>query len=91
VAVSTTQKVQLCVRVDPQIANLIDDQVAKAKNAGHRITKEKLVSDAITAVYQDSDGGVDLPVHRAIYTSEVDPSSTTALLDFVDRSESLGA
>jgi hypothetical protein len=81
--------VQLSLRVDQQVARLLDAKVVQARRAGRRVTKERLVSDAVLAAYPDPAGAGDdwLPVHRGEFTAEVDPRSTTALLDLVDGAE----
>jgi len=45
------KKVQLNVRVEPRVIELLDAQVEHARHAGHRVSKERLVSDAIMAAY----------------------------------------
>ncbi|MDR0416807.1 MAG: hypothetical protein LBH76_05745 [Propionibacteriaceae bacterium] len=80
-------KVQLSVRVDEQVARRLDAKVAQARQAGRRVTKERLVSDAIMAAYPDNAGDSWLPVHQAAFAVDVDPRSTTALLDLLDDLE----
>jgi len=81
----TTRKRMLNVRVDEQVMERLDEEIAQARRAGRKVTKERLVADAITRVYPGRD--TSLPVHQAEWVAPVDPRSTRALLDFLDDSE----
>ena len=78
-------KVQISVRLDRRVAELLDARVAQARRGGHRIAKEQLVSDAITAAYGDQRRRGWLPAHQGSWNPHVDPASTTALLDWLDE------
>ena len=88
VSASPMEKVQLSVRVSAQVAQLLDTEVAKASRNGQRITKERLVSDAIVATYSESfQDGDWLPVHHGEFKVQVDPRSNSALLDLLDADQ----
>ena len=48
-------KVQLSVRIEDHVMRLLDAEVARARLAGQKTTKERLASDAIIAAYSDHD------------------------------------
>lgn len=81
----TTAKRMLNVRVDEQVMTRLDEELTQARRTGKKVTKERLVVDAIMRVYPPVDEG--LPVHQAAWMAQIDPHSTTALLDFLDSAE----
>ena len=85
-----SDKVQLSVRVEDRVMGLLDAEVAQARSAGSKITKERLVSDAVTAAHGDHRPTRPhgwLPEHHATLLVDVDPCSSTALLDIQDNLE----
>jgi hypothetical protein len=82
-------KEQLNARVDRSVMRLLDRQLARERRAGRKVTKERLVADAIVAAYQEPTDADWLPVHRGVFTAELDPGSNSALLDFADQAEAL--
>ena len=84
-SVMTEEKRMLNVRVDEQVMRRLDDQLAQARRAGRKMTKERLVADAIMLAYPGRE--VALPVHEAVWAADIDPRSNTALLDLLDDIE----
>lgn len=82
---TSAPKVQLSVRVDENVVRRLDELVAQARRVGQRLTKERLVADAIMTAYPDS--AIDLPVHQGALLASLDPRSNTALLDFLDSTQ----
>ncbi|MCL2464368.1 MAG: hypothetical protein FWF28_04780 [Micrococcales bacterium] len=80
------EKVQISVRLERSVAQRLDRQIAQARRAGRRVTKEKLVADAIVLAFPEPESA-RLPVHRASWLATTDPRSTTALLDLLDEVE----
>jgi len=80
-------KTQLNVRVDRRAAELLDARVAQAKRAGRRISKEKLVSDAIIAAYGEAEHGW-LPVFECRWVAPPEAAtSNSVLLDWLEQTE----
>ena len=84
-SVPTAEKRMLNVRVDEQVMRRLDEELAQARRAGRKVTKERLVADAIMLAYPD--GADSLPVHQAVWKATTDPRSNTALLDLLDDLE----
>ena len=85
----TSEKRQLNVRVDRRAAELLEARVAQAKRAGRRVTKEKLVSDAIVAAYdQEHDDLIWLPVCHGTWNAPPEAAtSNAALWDWIEQVE----
>jgi hypothetical protein len=73
--------------VDPRVVKTLDAKVAEARRAGKRVTKERLVSDAVLTTYSDS--ATRLPEFSCEWVTDIDPYSNTALLDFLDGHEAI--
>ena len=82
----TVSKTQLNVRINPLVEQRLDDQIALAKRAGRRVTKEALVENAITATYPEQ-RAIRLPVHHATLMHGAGTMSNAELLDLADRLE----
>ena len=81
-------KKQLNVRVDRHAAELLDAQIARAKRAGRRVSKEKLVSDAIVAAYGGEPEHGWLPVFESRWVAPAETAtSNAAMLDWLERTE----
>jgi hypothetical protein len=82
----------LNVRVDDEVMRRLDAQVALSRREGRRVTKERLVSEAVLAAYPAS-GVVDsnfLPTHESTLLVDYDPRSNTSLLSALDEIEGEG-
>ena len=82
-------RTQISVRVDQHVVDLLNAKIAQEKRNGRRVTKEKLVTDAITAAYDQPEHGW-LPVSKSEWIAPVDLCSNAALLDFLDETETEG-
>ncbi len=81
----TQDRIQLNVRVDRQAADLLEIQIARARQEGRRVTKERLVSDAILSAYGDQPESDWLPVHHGTWNPPAEASrSNAALFDWLD-------
>ena len=82
-------KTQLSVRIDDGVITLLDAHIARSRQAGHRVTKEKLVEDAIRKAYPDplTHGANWLPTIDGKIVTHWDPRSNTGLLDMLDEFE----
>jgi len=84
----TGEKTMLNVRVTSEVMSRLDAKINQAKQSGRKVTKERLVSDAILSAYpaagEDSDW---LPFHESTWAADADPYSNAALLDFMDSTE----
>jgi len=86
--VLAADKAQLNVRVDRRAADLLNARVAQAKRKGQRISKEKLVSDAILATYGGEPDHGWLPVLGCRWVAPAGTaSSNAAMLDWLERTE----
>ena len=87
-SVMTSEKVMLNVRVSSEVMGRLDAKIEQAKRSGHRMTKERLVSDAILSAYPAAIQNTDwLPSHEATWVAGADPYCNAALLDFMDNAE----
>ncbi|MCL2317107.1 MAG: hypothetical protein FWC46_08510 [Actinomycetia bacterium] len=86
-------KVQLNVRVEPRVVGLLDARIAQARRSGRRVTKEQLVSDAITTAYEQEPKHGWLPVvHGGTWNAPPETlTSNAALLDWLDEQEAAQA
>ena len=84
----TRERVQISVRLDKRIADLLDAKVAHEKSIGHKVTKEKVVADAIVQTCGDEQPKHGwLPVMDGEWIAPIDLTSNVALLDFLDETE----
>lgn len=84
----TSGKVMLNVRVPIEVMGRLNAKVDQARRSGRKVTKERLVSDAIMSAYPAAEPDPDwLPSHEAAWVADIDPYSNVALLDFMDRTE----
>ena len=83
---STSEKTMLNVRVTSEVMSRLDARIDQARRSGRKVTKERLVSDAILATYPATDSDW-LPSHESIWAADADPYSNAALLDFMDGAE----
>ena len=77
--------VALNVRVPRTVMGLLDTRVEQERRANRRVTKEKLVADAIQARFAPSTDEW-LPTHEATL-APIDHLSNAALLDLLDELE----
>jgi len=82
----TGAKAQLNVRIDPRVGQCLDDQIALARQAGRRVTKDALVAHAITATYPEQHI-INLPVHHAAILHGAGTMSNAQLFDLADELE----
>jgi len=80
---SVAAKTQLNVRVDPWVSQRLDDQIALARQAGRRVTKETLVEHAIAAAYPEQ-RVINLPVHHATMLHGAGAMTNAELFDLAD-------
>jgi len=79
----TMPKTQLNVRVAPWVGRRLDDQIALARQAGRRVTKETLVEHAIAVAYPEQ-RVIDLPVHHAVMLGGAGAMTNAELFDLAD-------
>jgi hypothetical protein len=85
----TKPRTQLSVRVDQRVIDMLNDRIAREKRSGRRVTKEQLVSDAITGTYGDAEaehGWLPTLDSKFIGPPEI-LESNSAMLDFLDKTE----
>jgi hypothetical protein len=82
-----TEKVQLNLRVDPEVVRVLNAAAVLERSKGKPAAKARLVSAAILAAYSGEGSGDWLPVHHGKLREGTDRLSNAELLDLVDDLE----
>jgi len=84
----TRDRIQLNVRVDKRIADMLNAKIAHEKSIGHHVTKDQVVADAIVAACSADEPDDDwLPVLDTGWIAPVDPRSNAAVYDWLEKTE----